>query len=75
MSSDLRRYASQTTIRLIIGALLILFTVGPGLIWWFYGPGAALMGVLCLLGALLPVALIWASLIGLDILVKRLNKE
>jgi hypothetical protein len=75
MSTDLRRYASQTAARLIVGALLILFVVGLGLIWWIYGLGAALMGLLCLLGALVPIGLIWFFLFGLDILVKRLNKE
>ena len=75
MSTDLRKYTSQTTVRLIVGALILLFVVGSGLIWWFYGPAAALMGLLCLLGALAPIGLIWLLMIGLDWIVKRLNEE
>jgi magnesium-transporting ATPase (P-type) len=75
MTSDLRRYASQTAVRLLAGAVFILFVVGLGLVWWIYGFGAALMGLLCLLGALVPIGLILFFLFGLDILVKRLNKE
>ena len=75
MTRDVRKYASQTTIRLIVGALVILFVVGLGLISWIYGAGAAVMGLLCLLGALVPIGLIWLFLGGLDWLVKRLNKD
>jgi len=75
MTRDLRKYSSQTTIRLIVGALVILFIVGLGLIAWIYGPGAAVMGLLCLLGAMVPIGLIWLFLGGLDWLVKRLNKD
>ena len=75
MTTDLRQYASQTTIRLVAGALVLLFIVGLGLVWWIYGLPAAVMGLLCLLGALVPIGLIWFFLFGLDLLVKRLNKD
>ncbi len=75
MTRDLRKYSSQTTIRLIVGALVILFIVGLGLIAWIYGLGAAMMGLLCLLGAFIPIGLIWLFLGGLDWLVKRINKD
>jgi hypothetical protein len=75
MTRDVRKYSSQTTIRLIAGALVILFVVGLGLIAWIYGFSAALMGLLCLLGAMVPIGLIWLFLGGLDWLVKRLNKD
>lgn len=75
MTTDLRSYTSQTTFRLIVGALILLFVVGGGLIWWIYGLGAALIGLLCLLGALVPIGLIWFLLFGLDLLVKKLNEE
>ena len=38
MKSDLRHYASQTTVQLIAGALVLLFVVGMGLVWWLYAP-------------------------------------
>jgi len=75
MSRDLRKYGSQTSVQLIVGALVLLFVVGIGLIGWFYGIGAALMGFLCLLGALVPIGLIALSLNGLDAIVKRINKD
>ena len=40
MTRDLRKYASQTNVQLIGGALLILFIIGLGLIAWLYGTGA-----------------------------------
>jgi hypothetical protein len=75
MSRDLRSYASQTTVQLIAGALVLLFVVGTGLVWWIYGLGAAVMGLLCLLGALVPIGLIVLIMFGLDWLVKKVDKE
>jgi magnesium-transporting ATPase (P-type) len=75
MSHDLRKYTSQTNVQLIAGALLLLFIVGLGLIAWLYGVRAALMGFLCLLGALVPIGLIAFFLFGLDLIVKRINKD
>lgn len=57
MSRDLRKYASQTNTRLIVGALALLFVVGDGLIYLFYGRGAAFMGLLCLMAGIVPIAL------------------
>jgi magnesium-transporting ATPase (P-type) len=75
MSRDLRKYTSQTNVQLAAGALTLLFVVGLGLIAWIYGTGAAVMGFLCLLGALVPVGLIVLLMFGLDIIVKRINKD
>ncbi len=58
MSRDIRRYARQTNVQLIVGALLLLFLVGDGLIWWIYGKPAALMGLMCLFAGLVPVVLL-----------------
>ncbi len=57
MNRDLRRYARQTNVRLIAGALLLLFVVGDGLIFLIYGAGPALMGLLCLGAGLVPIGL------------------
>ncbi len=72
---DLRKYARQTNVRLIVGGLLVLFIVGDGLIYLFYGTGAALTGLLCLLGGLVPIVLIILFLFLLDWVVKRANRE
>ena len=75
MTRDMRKYAKQTNFRLIVGTILILFVVGLGLIGIIYGVNAALMGLLCLLGGLVPIGLIAFLLFGLDLIVKRINKD
>jgi hypothetical protein len=75
MSRDLRKYASQTNVRLIVGGLLLLFVVGLGLIWIFYGSGAALTGLLCMLVGLFPLILIWAMFYILEIITKRAQDQ
>jgi len=68
---DLRQYARQTTFRLILGGLLLLFGVGLSLIAWRYGLPAAGLGLLCLITALLPVGLIAIILALLERFVKH----
>jgi predicted PurR-regulated permease PerM len=75
MNRDLRRYASQTTFRLVAGSLVLLLSIGLGAIWLIYGPYAALMGFFCLVGALVPIGLIALSIYGLDWVVKRGNRD
>ncbi len=71
MKRDLREYAKHTNIQLIVGAFILLFGVGIALIYLIYGPGAAGIGFLCMLGGLLPIALILVALYGMDWIVKR----
>lgn len=68
---DLRKYASQTNFRLILGALIILLVVGEGLIWFIYGGPAALMGLLCIGAGLIPVIIIVAILAVMEKIVKN----
>jgi hypothetical protein len=75
MSRDLRKYMRDTNVRLIVGALLLLFIVGDGLIWLIYGFGAAMMGLLCMLGAFVPIGLILFFLEVSDWIVKRANRD
>ena len=72
---DLRRYARQTNIRLLIGFILLLVIVGDGLIYVFYGRGAALMGLACLGFGLAPLALIFLILFMMEWLVRRFNQH
>lgn len=62
MSRDLRQHATQTNRRLILGGIVILFVVGDGLIYVFYGKQAALLGLVCLVAGLAPLVLIWGAL-------------
>jgi hypothetical protein len=68
---DLRRYAQQTNVRLLVGFLMILFLVGDGLIYAIWGQGAALMGVVCILAGLAPLALTTLILWGIDWFVRK----
>ena len=71
MDRDLRQYAKQTNIRLIIGFILVLFIIGDGLIFIFFGKGAAVMGIICILAALFPVVLIIIALWFIDWITRR----
>ncbi len=75
MNRDLRKYMKDTNVRLIAGALLMLFIVGLGLIWIIYGFGAAVMGFLCILGAMVPIALILLFLNLSDWILKRAGRD
>ena len=75
MTRDLRKYARQTNVRLGVGAAFLLLIVGVGLIWWIYGPGGAMMGLLCLFAAALPIGLVILSLQILDWIYKRANRD
>jgi hypothetical protein len=68
---DLREYARQTNVRLALGAFLLLFVVGVGLIWLIYGGNAAGMAFTCLLAALFPVVLILLFFLAIEWILKR----
>lgn len=75
MSRDLRKYASQTNVRLISGGIILVLVVGVGLIYVFYGQNAALSGLLCLIVGLMPLLLIWFMLLLLEWITKRARIE
>ena len=55
---DLREYSKKTRSRLLFGSLALIFVVGDGLIFLLYGKEAGIFGLLCMLGALVPILLI-----------------
>jgi hypothetical protein len=71
MTRDLRSYARQTNIRLIAGFILLVFIIGDGLIYVFFGQGAAIMGLLCLVGVSMPLILILIALWIIDWVAKH----
>jgi hypothetical protein len=75
MSRDLHSYHRQTTTRLIIGGLILLFVVGGGLIYLVYGPGAAVTGLICLGAGLIPVGLIVLFLELLGWLAGKVDRD
>ncbi len=74
MSRDMRKFARESSVRAMIYFILILFVVGDGLIWVFYGWQNAISGALCMLAGLIPIGLVFLILQGIDFLVKR-NKD
>ena len=75
MSRDLRKYMRDTNVRLVVGAIRLLFIAGLGLIWLIYGFSAAVSGFLCILAAFVPIGLIFLVLFGMDWIVKRANPD
>ncbi len=74
MSRDLRKFAHQTNIRLLVGFILLLLLVGDGLIYLIYGQGAAVFGLLCILAGLSPLILIYLVLVIIDRIAKIENQ-
>jgi len=74
MTRDLRKYAKQTNLRLLLGFFGLLLFVGLGLIYIFYGRNAALMGLVCTISALLPAVLVWLILWVMGYIVKKANE-
>lgn len=74
MKRDLRKYAINTTVRVVIGFLILLFLIGDGLIYLIYGRSAAVTGLLCIIGGILPVILIIGSFWFFEQIVKKANE-
>ena len=72
---DLREYSKQTNVRLAVGAFLLLFVVGVGLIWLIYGGSAAGMAFTCLLAALVPVILILFVFVAIEWILKHAGSK
>lgn len=66
-SFDPRRFAHSTEGQLVIAFFVLLYGVGGGLIWFFYGQGAALLGLGCITGGLL----FFLMLYGIMVLIGR----
>jgi len=68
---DLREYSKQTNVRLALGAFILIFIIGVGLIWLIYGGNAAGMAFTCLLAALVPVILILFIFVAIEWILKH----
>jgi hypothetical protein len=75
MSHNSRTYGRQTTVRLIIGGLVLLFIVGDGLIYLLYGSTAAITGFLCIGGGLVPIGLVALVVWLMGWVAKRANRD
>jgi hypothetical protein len=75
MARDLRKYARQTNVRLSICFAIIIFLIGDGLIYYFYGQGAAIMGALCILLGLVPLILVFLIFLAMDLVIRFLQNR
>jgi magnesium-transporting ATPase (P-type) len=75
MARDLRKYARQTNVRLSIGFAIIIFLIGDGLIYYFYGREAAIMGALCILVGLVPLLLVFLIFLAMDLVLRFLQNR
>jgi hypothetical protein len=62
-------------VQLLVGFVLLLFLIGDGLIYLFYGKEAAIIGMVCTLIGLAPLLVIWLVMLGLGIIVKKARKD
>lgn len=58
-----RRFAKSTEGQLVIAFFVLLYGVGGGLIWLFYGRAAALLGLACISGGMLFFLLLYAIML------------
>jgi hypothetical protein len=72
---DLRKYARQTDMQLLIGFFILLIVVGLGLIFFLWGTGAAISGLICVGVALLPVLAVLGVMWVLDHLARKARGE
>jgi hypothetical protein len=75
MGRDLRKYARQTNVRLSVGFAIIIFLIGDGLIYYFYGQEAAIMGALCILLGLVPLLLVFLIFLAMDLVIRFLQNR
>ena len=71
MSRDLREYTKNTKTRLVIGFVALIFLVGDGLIFLFFGKESGIFGLVCMLGAFIPILLVIIFLMIADKIVKK----
>jgi hypothetical protein len=71
MKRDLRKYAQQTSFRMILGGLLLAFLLGNLLELWIFGQQAAIFSLICMFAAMIPVALIALALWIIDFVAKH----
>ena len=70
-----RAHRARTDRNLLLGFFALLFVVGGGLIWYFYGAGAAALGVACIALGAVVVGLLALLMVGLEWLSNRWEEK
>ena len=73
--SNPRAHRARTDRNLLLGFFALLFVVGGGLIWYFYGAGAAALGVLCIAAGAVLVGVLALLMVGLEWLSNRWEEK
>lgn len=72
---DLRKHHPRTERNLIIGGFVLMFVVGGGLVWRFYGTSAFITSVLCLSSGVAVMGLIYLILKLMEVAVRPRDGE
>jgi hypothetical protein len=73
--TDLRRYQTATDRNLLVGFFIVLFLVGGGLIFLFYGVGGLSTGLLCMVGGAVLAGVVVLVAFGFEWLSKWLDNR
>jgi hypothetical protein len=73
--TDLRRYQTATDRNLLVGFFIVLFLVGGGLIYLFYGVGGLSTGLLCMVGGAVLAGVVVLVAFGFEWLSKWLDNR
>jgi len=57
-----------------MGGIVLIYVIGGSLIYWIYGKEAAILSLICLTLGLLPLIIIWASLLLLGWFAKKVDE-
>jgi fatty acid desaturase len=68
---DLRKYARQTSFRLIAGGILIVIIAGVVVTWLIYGKSAAFSALLCIGIGLLPIVFIFLLFLLISAILRK----
>jgi hypothetical protein len=74
-ATDLRKHRARTDRNLLIGFFALAFIVGGALIWYFYGAGAAAVGILCVAGGAVLAGIVLGLMVGLQWLSDWLDRK
>jgi hypothetical protein len=74
-SPDMRKHRSATDRNLLLGFFALAFILGGALIWWFYGTGAAALGIVCIAGGAVLAGIVLGIMVGLQWLSDWLERR